>query len=161
MGFFFCMNSIDSFTLVLMKGPPQCGKSNFRSEKKQLGGEIGRSLWVPSVKLPGLARNLKAAVLSWTSAKPMCLSLDLTNIFLDTCKACVRSTICYFLGWWGFLQMVFNQIYSLSRKISEASHDFPGFWQTINKRGESCHCTNTSQGKRQVKFLFLVTNKLC
>lgn len=76
----------------------KCKGTDFRGKKSCCGakreaavGSISQAFWHSRT-------DLNAAVLSQTSIQSIYFCLDLTNIFLDTCEACVRSKIHYFLG---------------------------------------------------------------
>lgn len=87
-----------NFPPSIHKSPLQGKGTNFKGKKSCWGakreatvGSISQTFWHSRT-------DLKAAVLSQTSIQPIYFRLDLTNIFLDTCEACVRSKIHYFLG---------------------------------------------------------------
>lgn len=94
--FGICSNG--SFLLDSHEGHPQCERTDFRDKKSCWGakqktavGSISQTFWC-------IRTALKAAVLHQTSAQHIYFPLDLTNIFLDTYKECVRSKIHYFLS---------------------------------------------------------------
>lgn len=89
----FCICLTGSFLLGSHEGHPQCERIDFRDKKSCRGAEQETAVGSTSQTFWCIRTVLKAAVSHQTSAQPIYFPLALPNIFLDTCKECVRSKI--------------------------------------------------------------------